>query len=314
MNILHLKYAVEVAKTHSISKAAENLYMGQPNLSRAIKELEESLGITIFNRTTKGITTTQDGDEFLEYAQKIVAQVNEVEHIYQEKRVKRQCFSVSVSGAFYISGAMAEFAKRLSSESPAEIYYKENSAAQTVNGVAREDFNLGIVRYSYGSEKYFRNLFMEKKLNFETIAEFSYNILVSKESPLADIKEITAADLKDYIEICQTDTYNYAYSEGRKAESPKYSDKHIYVSERSVQLVLLGALPNAFMWTSPVPEKSAERFGLTVKETPEKGKVYKDVLIYRSDYKLSDLDKRFITDVCNSERAYFKGEKVYAGK
>ena len=60
MNILHLKYAVEVAKTKSISKAAENLYMGQPNLSRAIKELEESLGIVIFERNTKGITVTPD--------------------------------------------------------------------------------------------------------------------------------------------------------------------------------------------------------------------------------------------------------------
>ena len=62
MNILHLKYAVEVAKTKSISKAAENLYMGQPNLSRAIKELEESLGIIIFERNTKGITVTPDGE------------------------------------------------------------------------------------------------------------------------------------------------------------------------------------------------------------------------------------------------------------
>ena len=62
MNILHLKYAVEVAKTRSISKAAENLYMGQPNLSRAIKELEESLGITIFRRTTKGISAVRPAD------------------------------------------------------------------------------------------------------------------------------------------------------------------------------------------------------------------------------------------------------------
>ena len=83
MNLVHLKYAVEVAKTKSISKAAENLYMGQPNLSRAIKELEDSLGITIFSRTTKGISVTPDGEEFLQYAKRILAQVDEVEEVYR---------------------------------------------------------------------------------------------------------------------------------------------------------------------------------------------------------------------------------------
>ena len=85
MNILHLKYAVEVAKTKSISKAAENLYMGQPNLSRAIKELEESLGITIFDRTPKGITLTPQGEEFLQYARRIISQVDEVEQMYKNR-------------------------------------------------------------------------------------------------------------------------------------------------------------------------------------------------------------------------------------
>lgn len=92
MNILHFKYAVEIAKTKSISKAAENLYMGQPNLSRAIKELEENLGITIFNRTTKGISITPEGEQFLQYAKRIIAQVNEVEEIYKKGKTHKQSF------------------------------------------------------------------------------------------------------------------------------------------------------------------------------------------------------------------------------
>ena len=84
MNLMHLKYAVEIARTKSISKAAEALYMGQPNLSRAIKELEESLGIVIFNRNSKGITITPEGEEFLSYAKKVVDQVNEIEDIYEK--------------------------------------------------------------------------------------------------------------------------------------------------------------------------------------------------------------------------------------
>ena len=75
MNLMHLKYVVEIDKTRSISKAAENLYMGQPNLSRSIKELEQSLQITIFKRTPKGIEVTPDGEEFIQYAKKILADV-----------------------------------------------------------------------------------------------------------------------------------------------------------------------------------------------------------------------------------------------
>ena len=85
MNILHLKYAVEVGKTHSINKAAQNLYMGQPNLSRAIKDLEESLGITIFNRTTRGMFVTPQGEEFLQHAKKILSQIDEVEAMYNQE-------------------------------------------------------------------------------------------------------------------------------------------------------------------------------------------------------------------------------------
>ena len=81
MNLLHLKYAVEVEKTGSINKAAENLYMNQPNLSRAIKELENSIGITIFERSARGMSITAEGEEFLRYAKKIISQVDEIEAI-----------------------------------------------------------------------------------------------------------------------------------------------------------------------------------------------------------------------------------------
>ena len=71
MNILHMKYAVEISKTGSINKAAEVLYVAQPNLSRAIKELEADLGITIFDRSAKGMVPTIEGREFLSYAKQI---------------------------------------------------------------------------------------------------------------------------------------------------------------------------------------------------------------------------------------------------
>ena len=99
MNLLHMKYAVEVAEASSITKAAEKLYMGQPNLSRAIRELEDTLGIKIFKRTSKGIVPTPQGDEFLRYARKILSQVDAVEQLYRGEKTRARRFSITVPRA-----------------------------------------------------------------------------------------------------------------------------------------------------------------------------------------------------------------------
>ncbi len=307
MNILHLKYAVEVAKTRSISKAAENLYMGQPNLSRAIKELEESLGITIFRRTTKGISITPDGEEFLQYARQIVQKVDEVEQIYQNGRQKKQSFSVSVPRASYLSFAMADFSKCMKKGSPAEFSYCETNSMNTVNSVVREDFNLGIVRYQSSYEKYFNDLFKDKKLTSETIAEFTYLMLISKDNPLASNAEVELDDLKEYIEVCHSDPYvpSVPMIDVRKSELTEFVDRRIFVYERGTQFVILGTVPDTFMWVSPVPKTLLENYNLTQIKVKGTDKPYKDVLIYRRDYRLSDFDREFIAAVQRAKNRYF---------
>lgn len=307
MNILHLKYAVEVAKTHSISKAAENLYMGQPNLSRAIKELEENLGITIFRRTSKGIVTTPDGDEFLRRARKIVAQVDEVEEIYRSKRSHKKTFSVCVPRASYIGTAMTEMLRKSNLSGPADICYKEANSNEAISGVARGDYSLGIARYQASFEKYFVDIFKEKKLIYETVAEFYYLMLIRKDDPLAKKEKISSGDLKDYIEITHGDPYvpTMPLIDVRKAEFSEDIDKRIYVFERAAQFELLAGVPKTFMLVSPVPRHILEKHGLITRECPNSSKMYKDVLIYRKDYKLSDIDKMFITEICNSKHNCF---------
>ena len=92
MNILHMKYAVEVAKAGSVNKAAEKLFMAPPNVSRSIKELESDLGITIFERSAKGVTLTHEGEEFIGYAKSLLKQIDHIEGLYKENSVKKQRF------------------------------------------------------------------------------------------------------------------------------------------------------------------------------------------------------------------------------
>ncbi len=299
MNIVHMKYAVEVEKTRSISKAAENLFMGQPNLSRAIKELEESLGITIFKRTPKGMEVTPDGEEFLQYARKILRQIEEVEQIYAGGKIDKQQFSISVPRAGYISCAFAEFAKHIDMSRPAEIFYKETNTSRAINNILNADYQLGIIRYQKVFEPYFEAMLRDKGLESRLVWEFSYVAAMSEKSPLAQKESFSLSELSDYIEIAHADPYvpSLPLVDVKKAELSEHVDKRIFVFERGSQMDLLSTVPRTFMWVSPVPEYVRRLYGIVERQSPENKKVYRDVLIYRKGYHLTELDQAFLDNV-----------------
>ncbi|MEE1144046.1 MAG: LysR family transcriptional regulator [Acutalibacteraceae bacterium] len=307
MNILHMKYAYEVAKAGSLSKASEVLLIAVPNISRSIKELEADLDITIFDRTTKGMRLTPEGEEFMNYAKGILSQIDQVERLYKGNLQKKQKFSISVPRACYISEAFAQFSKTLTKE-PAEIFYKETNSQRTINNLLNHDYKLGIIRYSENYDKYFKAMLEEKGLVYEIVTEFSYCLIMSKNSPLAQYDTITFDDLTDYIEIAHADPYVPSVSVARvvKEELPDNIDRRIFVFERGSQFDLLCKNPETFMWVSPAPADVLERYDLVQKKCVDNQKVYKDVLIYKKGYKLTDLDKKFITALCESKRKHLK--------
>jgi len=305
MNILHMKYAVEVARAGSLNKAAQTLLIAQPNLSRSIKELEAELGITIFDRSAKGMLLTPEGEEFVGYAQNILRQIDQVENMYKNTSVPKQRFSISVPRASYISEAFARFSCQLSSES-AELFYKETNSQRTIRNLLENDYRLGIIRYAENYDQYFRAMLDEKELNYETICEFTYQLLMSCEHPLAAQADITFEDLRPYIEIAHADPYvpSLPLSKVVKEELPDNINRRIFIYERASQFDLLSENPDTFMWISPVPDKLLSRYGLVQRKCAENRKVYRDVLIYRKGYRLTALDQAFITELCTARRKY----------
>lgn len=305
MNILHIKYAVEVARLGSVSKATETLFTAQPNISRSIRELENDLGIEIFSRSAKGMVLTPDGEEFIGYAKGILKQIEQVETIYKENSPKKQRFSISVPRACYISEAFARFSKTIT-ENPAEIFYKETNSGRTITNVLENDYKLGIIRYAEMHDRYFKEMLEEKGLSYEMVAEFSYHVIMSKENPLAEKEEITLEDLSSYIEINHADPYvpSLPLSKVIKEELPDHIDRRIFIFERGSQFDLLSENPNTFMWVSPASEKLLERYNLVQRRCADNQKRYKDVLIYRNGYRLSEIDKNFITALIESRRKY----------
>lgn len=306
MNILHMKYALEVAKAGSLGKASENLLIAVPNISRSIKELETDLGISIFERTSKGMSLTPEGEEFINFAKGILNQIEHVEKFYKEGAPDKQKFSISVPRACYISEAFSEFSKSLSKE-PAEIFYKETNSQRTIHNMINHDYKLGIIRYAENYDKYFKAMLDEKGMCYELITEFSYSLIMSRKNSLTDKTAITFDDLTGYIEIAHADPYvpSMPLSKVVKEELPDNIERRIFIFERASQFDLLEKNPETFMWVSPVPQSLLDKYGLVQKKCVQNEKIYKDVLIYKKGYKLTDLDKRFIEEVSKAKKIIY---------
>ena len=305
MNLLHMKYALEVAKSGSINKAAEVLMVAAPNVSRSIKELETDFGITIFERTQNGTKLTPEGEEFINYAKGVLRQIDEIERFYKTGAPKKQKFSISVPRACYISEAFANFSKSLSKEA-AEVFYKETNSQRTIHNMTEHDYKLGIIRYAENYDKYFKSMLEEKSFQYELITEFTYSLIMSADNPLAKKEVITFDDLTDYIEIAHADPYvpSMPLSKVVKEELPDNINRRIFIFERASQFDLLSLNPETFMWVSPAPKSLLERYNLVLKKCADNKKIYKDVLIYKNGYNLSKLDRQFITELCESKRKY----------
>ena len=134
MTLLQMRYILEVERCGSITQAAENLYMAQPNLSKSIKELEDTLGFQIFARTSRGVVPTARGREFLVYARGILNQLQAMEALSQRHDDATQRFSLSMPRAGYIADCFSALVDSLDKGSPMDIRVREASALHTING------------------------------------------------------------------------------------------------------------------------------------------------------------------------------------
>lgn len=310
MNLLHMKYAVTIADTNSINKAAEKLYVGQSALSRAIKELEAGLGVTLFERSAKGMTLTADGEVFVRYARTVLKQVDEIENMFNEGAAGKKRFSVCVPRASYIADAFVRFSKLIGEKGEYELFYKETNSMRAVKNILAEDYKLGIVRYAENYDKYYKEMMEEKGLSYKLVTEFSYVLCMSRDCPLAAAENVTYDDLREYTEIAHADPYvpSLPYAEVKKEELPDNSRRRIFVFERASQFELLANNAETFMWVSPVPQELLDRYGLIQRSCEQNGRVYKDVMIHRRDYTLSELDELFVSELVKAKRRVIAAE------
>ena len=196
MTLSQLKYVVEVVSCGTISKAAEKLYLAQPSLTAAIKDLEAELGITIFKRTNKGVVLTADGEEFLSYAISLLEQKRRIEQLYGEGRNAAAPVRFSVSTQRYPFTEDA-FLRLLRDGADSRYRYaiKETGMDAVIEDVYDHRSDIGVIFLTDLTDKMIRRLLDARDLEFHEIAAVPPCIYVRKEHPLAGLDAVREDDL-----------------------------------------------------------------------------------------------------------------------
>ena len=219
MNITQIKYVLEVAGSASMREAASKLFVSQPALSASIKELEEELGILIFERTNKGISLTDEGREFVTYAKKAAAQYEILEDRYLSRDADKERFSVSTQ---HYNVAIKAFTDVIRDLDPEKYVFSihETKTREVLEDVSSLKSEVGIVSYSGSNEEILRKLLREYQLDFVPLMRRETYAYVWHDHEFAGRKEISLEELADYpcVFFDQSDDSNFYLTEEAMAD------------------------------------------------------------------------------------------------
>lgn len=197
MTLTQLQYAVSIAETKSMNKAASKLFVSQPALSGAIRDLEEELQIQLFIRTNKGIVVTTEGEEFLSYARQMVELGNLVEERFVKKSISRKKFSVSMQHYSFAVEAFIELAKGFEM-GEYELAVHETKTHEVIDNVKNYRSEIGVIYQNAFNEKAIQKILSENDLEFIPLYDCGISVFVSKKHPLANKEIIILDELMNY--------------------------------------------------------------------------------------------------------------------
>ena len=182
MTLLQLSYLLEISKCSSISQAAKRLCVTQPNLSKAIKNLEEELNISIFHRSSQGIEFTKDGLELLFYASNVLKQVDYITQQFSTPENRPLQFTISAQHYAFTAAAFIELLNQLDA-SRYVLQFLEVKTSEVIEQVASQTSQLGVLCISPKAERYLMNLMDQKDLTFHSLKEYTPYVFLRRDHP-----------------------------------------------------------------------------------------------------------------------------------
>ena len=197
MTLIQLKYILTIAETKSLNKAAEQLYVSQPSLTNALKELEKEIGITIFFRSGRGVTLTNDGVEFLTYARELYHEYEQLLHRYTEGGSYKKKFAVSTQHYSFAVKAFVETVKKAGMDSY-EFAANETTTYDVMENVRNFKSEIGVLYLNDFNEQVLMKIIREKGLEFEELFACDTYVYLWSGHPLAGQSVISMEELDEY--------------------------------------------------------------------------------------------------------------------
>ena len=238
MTLQQLKYAIEVADKGSITEAAQSLFISQPSLSSAIRDLETETATKLFLRNSRGIVITQEGAEFLGYARQVVQQAALIEDKYIARQAVKQRFSVSTQHYSFTSSAFVELVRAQGGEAY-EFILREGKTYDTINDVKTLRSEMGVIYMSSFNEAVISKMLREANLVFSELFSARPHIFIGRNNPLAGRESVTLHDLEQLpcITYEQGDQNAFYFSE--EILSTLNHDKSIKVTDKGTIINLM---------------------------------------------------------------------------
>ena len=238
MTLQQLRYITMVAEKGTISEAAKELFISQPSLTNAIRELEQEMQVTIFHRTNKGVTITAEGDEFLAYARQILDQVGLMQERYLNVNERNPRFSVSCQHYSFAVNAFVDVIRKFDARKY-DFTLRETQTYEIIEDVAKLKSEIGILYTSSQNETIIMKLIRQNDLKFEELFVAKPHVFISSKHPLADKEALTLEDLEEYpyLSFEQGDYNSFYFSE--EVFSVSERKKNIRVRDRATLFNLL---------------------------------------------------------------------------
>ena len=238
MTLQQLKYVTTIANIGSISEAAKRLFVSQPSLTKAIKELEKEMDITIFDRTNKGITVSKEGERFLGYARQVLEQAALLEEQYKSQSGGKKQFSVSTQHYSFAVNAFVELLKGAEIDQY-DVSLRETQTYEIIDDVAHMKSEIGLLYYNDFNRPVLEKLIHTNELTFTELFTAHPHIFIGKTHPLAHKEVVSMDELEEYpyISFEQGDHNSFYFSE--EIFSTVVRPKHIRVRDRASLFSLL---------------------------------------------------------------------------
>lgn len=242
MTLQQLKYAVTVAECGTISAAAEKLFISQPSLTTAIRELETEMGVTIFSRTNRGVIVSREGEEFLGYARQILSQAQLLQERFSGRAQGEKRFAVSSQHFNFTVLAFSRLVQNFRGPRYS-FHFRETTTYEVLEDVSQLRSEVGILALNEDNERFLRRMFGKLGLEFTELKRVQAELFVSAEHPLAGRRFVTVEDVSPYpcITFEQGEHNGQFFFEGLSAVAAQ-SHKTICVRERATEYQLLRAL------------------------------------------------------------------------